>query len=93
MEIKRDVYLHKLINARQNGFIKVITGPRRCGKSYSLGDVPIDFLSFQSHLSLSGIEVGSVLIIVTDIFDVKILHIHFFAWFRSDNTLNRELGI
>ena len=30
MEIKRDIYLNQLVNARQNGFIKVVTGPRRC---------------------------------------------------------------
>ena len=36
MEIKRDSYLNQLVNARQNGFIKVVTGPRRCGKSYLL---------------------------------------------------------
>ncbi len=36
MEIKRDRYLQQLIESRQNGFIKVITGIRRCGKSYLL---------------------------------------------------------
>ena len=36
MEIKRDSYLNQLVNARQNGFIKVVTGPHRCGKSYLL---------------------------------------------------------
>ncbi len=36
MEIKRDGYLKQLIDSRQNGFIKVITGIRRCGKSYLL---------------------------------------------------------
>ena len=36
MEIKRDQYLQQLIESRQNGFIKVITGIRRCGKSYLL---------------------------------------------------------
>ena len=36
MEIKRDRYLKKLIDSRQNGFIKVVTGIRRCGKSYLL---------------------------------------------------------
>ena len=36
MEIKRDRYLQKLIESRQNGFIKVVTGIRRCGKSYLL---------------------------------------------------------
>ena len=33
MEIKRDRYLRQLIDSRQNGFIKVVTGIRRCGKS------------------------------------------------------------
>lgn len=36
MEIKRDRYLKKLIDSRKNGFIKVVTGIRRCGKSYLL---------------------------------------------------------
>ena len=34
MEIKRNRYLQQLIESRQNGFIKVVTGIRRCGKSY-----------------------------------------------------------
>ena len=32
-KIKRDIYLNKLINRKENGLIKVITGIRRCGKS------------------------------------------------------------
>ena len=36
MEIKRDRYLKQLIESRQNGFIKVVTGIRRCGKPYLL---------------------------------------------------------
>lgn len=36
MEIKRDFHLDKLINRKHNGLIKVITGIRRCGKSYLL---------------------------------------------------------
>lgn len=35
-EIKRDRYLNQLIESRQNGFIKIVTGIRRCGKSYLL---------------------------------------------------------
>ena len=36
MEKKRDLYLKQLIESRKNGFIKVVTGIRRCGKSYLL---------------------------------------------------------
>lgn len=39
MEIKRDVYLKKLVARKQNGLIKVITGVRRCGKSYLLNSI------------------------------------------------------
>ena len=34
MDIKRDKYLNDLINRMHNGMIKVVTGIRRCGKSY-----------------------------------------------------------
>ena len=34
MNIKRDKYLNALINRMHNGMIKVVTGIRRCGKSY-----------------------------------------------------------
>ena len=34
--IRRDFYVEKLIRRRMNGFVKVITGVRRCGKSYLL---------------------------------------------------------
>ena len=35
MVIRRDRYLQKLIHRRENGMVKVITGIRRCGKSYA----------------------------------------------------------
>lgn len=44
MEIKRDLYLQQLINSRQNGFIKVVTGIRRCGKSYLLNELFYHYL-------------------------------------------------
>ena len=44
MEINRDVYLNRLIVRKHNGFIKVITGIRRCGKSYLLNTL------FYNHL-------------------------------------------
>lgn len=39
MEINRDVYLDRLIVRKHNGFIKVITGIRRSGKSYLLNNL------------------------------------------------------
>lgn len=50
MEIKRDYYLDKLIRKMDNGFIKVITGIRRCGKSYLLNNL------FYNYLIESGVD-------------------------------------
>ena len=47
-KIERNIYLNKLINRKENGLIKIITGIRRCGKSYLLDPL------FRNHL----IEVG-----------------------------------
>ena len=44
MEIKRDRYLKQLIESRKNGFIKVVTGIRRCGKSYLLNIIFYHYL-------------------------------------------------
>ena len=38
-QIKRDIYLNKLINRKENGMIKVVTGIRRSGKSYLLDPI------------------------------------------------------
>lgn len=50
MDIRRDFYLDKLIKRKNNGLIKVITGIRRCGKSYLLNNI------FYHHLLESGID-------------------------------------
>ncbi|MBD5279038.1 MAG: ATP-binding protein [Bacteroides sp.] len=42
--IKRDIYLEKLILRRNNGEVKIITGPRRCGKSWLLSHIYRDYL-------------------------------------------------
>ncbi|MBR5606322.1 MAG: AAA family ATPase, partial [Verrucomicrobia bacterium] len=44
MEIKRDLYLDRIKVRRHNGLIKVITGIRRCGKSYLLNNIFYNFL-------------------------------------------------
>ncbi len=49
-EIKRDIYLNKLISRKDNGLIKIITGIRRCGKSYLLDPL------FKNYLLNSGIK-------------------------------------
>lgn len=50
MEIKRDYYLDKLIRKKDNGFIKIITGIRRSGKSYLLNNL------FYNHLLENGVD-------------------------------------
>lgn len=44
MEIKRDFYLNRLIEAKNDGLIKVVTGIRRCGKSYLLNTLFYNYL-------------------------------------------------
>ena len=48
MNIPRDFYLEKLIAAKGDGYVKVVTGIRRCGKSYLL------FTLFKGTFSLPG---------------------------------------
>ena len=49
MQIQRDFYLQQLIDGKQNGLIKIITGIRRCGKSYLL------FTLFYQYLKNIGV--------------------------------------
>ncbi len=65
MVIKRDLYLNKLISKKHNGLIKVITGVRRCGKSYLL------FNLFKEHLSEEGIDKNHIIEIAFDAFENK----------------------
>ena len=60
MEIKRDVYLNRLIRREKNGLIKVITGVRRCGKSYML------FNLFHKHLLDKGVREDHIIEIALD---------------------------
>lgn len=47
MEIKRDYYLNQLIDRQYNGLIKIVSGIRRCGKSYLLSNIFKDYLLSQ----------------------------------------------
>ena len=49
IEIKRNQYLNELITARENKLIKVVTGIRRCGKSYLLDPIFKNYLFNGSH--------------------------------------------
>ena len=55
MVIKRDIHLKKLIDSKHNGMIKVVTGVRRCGKSYLL------FNLFCHHLKEAGIAADHII--------------------------------
>ena len=65
MEIKRDIYLQKLINRMHNGMIKVITGIRRSGKSYLL------FQIFRNYLKTQGVADDHIIAIELDIYENK----------------------
>ena len=60
MEIRRDIYLEKLINRMHNGMIKVVTGIRRSGKSYLL------FTIFKDYLLSEGVDEDHIISIELD---------------------------
>ena len=63
MEIKRDIYLQKLLNRMHNGMIKVITGIRRSGKSYLL------FTIFRNYLKSQGVMDDHIIAIELDMYE------------------------
>lgn len=60
MDIKRDKYLNDLINRMHNGMIKVVTGIRRCGKSYLLFNI------FKNYLLDHGVAASHIITIELD---------------------------
>ena len=60
MEIKRDSYLEQLKIRKDNGMIKIITGIRRCGKSFLL------FVLFKKYLLESGVDSDHIIEIALD---------------------------
>lgn len=61
MDIKRDSYLQQLISYRYDGLVKVITGIRRCGKSYLLKNI------YKEYLLLNGIKSEQIIMIELDL--------------------------
>ena len=60
MEIKRDYYLQKLIDRKNNNLIKIITGIRRCGKSYLLNHL------FKNYLLDNGVDNSHIIMVALD---------------------------
>ena len=60
MVIKRDKYLNRLIDRMHNGMAKVITGVRRCGKTYLLFEI------FGNYLRASGVEDSQIIELALD---------------------------
>ncbi len=65
MIIKRDFYLNQLINHQNDGFIKIISGLRRCGKSYLMFDL------FAPYLEENGVKPDHIISIQLDTADGK----------------------
>ena len=61
MEIKRDRYLNRLIDRMHNGMVKVVTGIRRCGKTYLL------FNLFGDYLRSEGVGDGRIIEVALDV--------------------------
>ena len=64
-EIKRDIYLQKLIDKKENEMIKVITGIRRCGKSYLLDPI------YKNYLLSTGVKEDHIIKLELDSIENK----------------------
>lgn len=64
-EIKRDIYLQKLIDKKENEMIKVITGIRRCGKSYLLDPI------YKKYLLSTGVKEDHIIKLELDSIENK----------------------
>lgn len=65
MEVKREYYLNQLISHKHNGLIKIISGIRRCGKSYLLSEL------FRKHLLAEGVKEDHIIHIALDDYEKK----------------------
>lgn len=85
MEIKRDYYLQKLIDRKENHLIKIITGIRRCGKSYLLNHI------FKNYLLETGVKENHIIMVSLDdddnesLLDVHNLNTYIKSQIKDDN--------
>lgn len=85
MEIKRDYYLQKLIDRKENHLIKIITGIRRCGKSYLLNHI------FKNYLLETGVNADHIIMVSLDdddsesLFDVHNLNTYIKSQIKDDD--------
>ncbi len=78
MEFQRDKYLQRLIGGMSNSLVKIVTGIRRCGKSYLL------FELFKRHLLNSGVPESNIILLAIDDWDSH--------EFRDPNRLMQYIG-
>lgn len=62
-EIKRDYYLEQIVKRRNNSLIKVVTGVRRCGKSFLLRNL------FKKYLLANGVDEDHIIEMAFDLYD------------------------
>ena len=86
--IKREIYLNKLIARRNNGEVKIITGPRRSGKSWLLSHVYYDYLLSQGvakdHIIVLSFDMDDDNM-RDDLLDVKILKSYLYERIQDEN--------
>lgn len=86
MQINRDYYLNKLISAKNDGLIKVVTGIRRCGKSYLLNTI------FYEHLLANGVnEVHIIKLALDDSDNEELLNPKNLSKYIKDKIVDKDI--
>lgn len=84
MEFKRDKYLNKLIDSKGDGLIKIITGIRRCGKSYLLNNI------FYNYLLQNNVKEDNI---IKFAFDLEEDVIKLDDYYPNEKTIIKKRGI
>jgi len=84
--IKRDTYLNMLISRKHNHLIKIITGIRRCGKSYLLRTL------FKNHLLVNGVSENQIIELSFDLYEnIKYRNPDmFYEWIRNQISNDKQ---